>query len=171
MNIELSNIMEQIENKESDPKLTKGDLERIASKASYSFLGVLSEQEIESCILNAYWKAASKFSSGKNTKFTTFFYKGVLMECLTQKKFNLNKPTYRIYENIAFKNNQEIEKIDMIDEIETHCDDPDLMMDRFYQNMSVREIAKSRGVSGETIRIKIKKNLAKLRSKMIKVGV
>lgn len=171
MNIELSNIMEQIESKESDPKLTKGDLERIASKASYSFLGVLSEQEVESCILNAYWKAASKFTSGKNTKFTTFFYKGVLMECLTQKKFNLNKPTYRIYENIAFKNNQEIEKIDMIDEIETHCDDPDLMMDRFYQNMSVREIAKSRGVSGETIRIKIKKNLAKLRSKMIKVGV
>ena len=93
------------------------------------------------------------------------------MECLTQKKFNLNKPTYRIYENIAFKNNQEIEKIDMIDEIETHCDDPDLMMDRFYQNMSVREIAKRRGVSGETIRIKIKKNLAKLRSKMTKVGV
>ena len=171
MNIELSNIMEQIENKATDPKLTKGDLERIASKASYSFLGVLSEQEIESCILNAYWKAASKFSSGKNTKFTTFFYKGVLMECLTQKKFNLNKPTYRIYENIAFKNNQEIEKIDMIDEIETHCDDPDLMMDRFYQNMSVREIAKRRGVSGETIRIKIKKNLAKLRSKMTKVGV
>ena len=171
MNIELSNIMEQIENKETDPKLTKGDLERIASKASYSFLGVLSEQEIESCILNAYWKAASKFSSGKNTKITTFFYKGVLMECLTQKKFNLNKPTYRIYENIAFKNNQEIEKIDMIDEIETHCDDPDLMMDRFYQNMSVREIAKRRGVSGETIRIKIKKNLAKLRSKMTKVGV
>ena len=171
MNIELSGIMEEIENKETDPKLTKGDLERIASKASYSFLGVLSEQEVESCILNAYWKATSRYSSKKNTKFTTFFYKGVLMECLTQKKFNLNKPSYRIYENIAYKNNQDIEKIDMLDEIRTHCDDPDLLLERFYENMSVREIAKSRGVSGETIRIKIKKNLAKLRSKMTRVGV
>tara|TARA_Y100000004_G_scaffold160670_1_gene188244 strand:- start:661 stop:1176 length:516 start_codon:yes stop_codon:yes gene_type:complete len=171
MNIELSSIMEEIESKETDPKLTKGDLERIASKASYSFLGVLSEQEVESCILNAYWKATSRYSSKKNTKFTTFFYKGVLMECLTQKKFNLNKPSYRIYENIAYKNNQDIEKIDMLDEIKTHCDDPDLLLERFYQNMSVREIAKSRGVSGETIRIKIKKNLAKLRSKMTRVGV
>ena len=171
MNIELSSIMEEIESKETDPKLTKGDLERIASKASYSFLVVLSEQEVESCILNAYWKATSRYSSKKNTKFTTFFYKGVLMECLTQKKFNLNKPSYRIYENIAYKNNQDIEKIDMLDEIQTHCDDPDLLLERFYQNMSVREIAKSRGVSGETIRIKIKKNLAKLRSKMTRVGV
>ena len=171
MNIELSSIMEEIEAKDKHPKLTKGDLERIASKASYSFLGVLSELEIESCILNAYWKAASRYTTGKNTKFTTFFYKGVLMECLTQKKFNLNKPSYRIYENIAYKNNQDIEKIDMLDEIKTHCDDPDLLLERFYQNMSVREIAKSRGVSGETIRIKIKKNLAKLRSKMTRVGV
>tara|TARA_B100000287_G_scaffold227936_1_gene214930 strand:+ start:3048 stop:3563 length:516 start_codon:yes stop_codon:yes gene_type:complete len=171
MNIELSSIMEEIENKETDPKLTKGDLERIASKASYSFLGVLSEQEIESCILNAYWKASSKYTSGRNTKFTTFFYKGVLMECLTQKKFNLNKPTYRIYENIAYKNNEDIERIDMIDEIHAHCDDPDLLFQRFYQNMSVREIASIRGVSGETIRIKIKKNLAKLRSKMTRVSV
>ena len=72
---------------------------------------------------------------------------------------------------MAYKNNQDIEKIDMLDEIRTHCDDPDLLLERFYENMSVREIAKSRGVSGETIRIKIKKNLAKLRSKMTRVGV
>ena len=168
MNIEL-NIMEQIESKESDPKLTRGIQKEQQAKRLILFgcpfrTGdrILYSKRIPESSLQVY--------SGKNTKFTTFFYKGVLMEC-QHKVFNLNKPTYRIYENIAFKNNQEIEKIDMIDEIETHCDDPDLMMDRFYQNMSVREIAKSRGVSGETIRIKIKKNLAKLRSKMIKVGV
>ena len=93
------------------------------------------------------------------------------MECLTQKKFNLNRPTHRVYENIAYKNNDQIDTIDMLDEINTHCDDPELIMQRFYKNMSVREIASKRGVSGETIRIKIKKNLAKLRSKMVRVGV
>ena len=171
MNIELSSIMEEIETKDKDPKVTKGDLERIASKASYSFLGSLSEAEVESCILNAYWKAASKYGGGNNTKFTTYFYKGVLMECLTQKKFNTNKPTYRIYENISYSKNNDIERIDMLDELKTHCDDFDLIFKRFYENMSVREIASSRGVSGETIRIKIKKNLAKLRTRMVKFGV
>ena len=171
MNIELSSIMEEIESKETDPRITKGDLERIASKASYSFLGVLSEQEVESCILNAYWKAASKYDKQKNTKFTTYFYKGVLMECLTQKKFNVSKPAFRIYENIAYRDNNDINRIDMLDELKTHCDDFDLMFQRFYENMSVREIASNRGVSGETIRIKIKKNLAKLRSKMVRFGV
>ena len=171
MNIELSRIMEEIEKKDRFKKITKDDLERIAGKASYTFLGVLSDEEIESCILNAYWKASSKYNDKKNTKFTTYFYKGVLMECLTQKKFNLNRPTYKIYENIAYSNNSEIDTVDMIDELKTHCDDFDLIFKRFYQNMSIREIASSRGVSGETIRIKIKKNLAKLRSKMIKFSV
>ena len=55
MNIELSQIMKEVENKDSTKGLTKGDLERIASRASYSFLGVLSESEIESCILGAFW--------------------------------------------------------------------------------------------------------------------
>jgi len=163
--------MEQVENKESTQKLTKGDLEKIAGKASYSFLGVLTPEEIESCILSAFWKASEKFNNKKNCKFTTYFYKGVVMECLSQKKFNVNKPTYRIYENILYSKNRDVDSIDMIDEINTHCDDPDIMYNRFYKNMSVSEIASSRGVCSETIRIKIKKNLSKLRAKMSKFSV
>ena len=41
-----------------------------------------------------------------------------------------------------------------------------MMYNRFYKNMSVREIALTKGVCSETIRIKIKKNLTKLRSKL-----
>ena len=37
-----------------------------------------------------------------------------------------------------------------------NCDDPDLMYDRYYNNMTIKEIAQQRGVCGETIRIKIK---------------
>jgi|TARA_R110000744_G_scaffold182622_3_gene301875 DNA-directed RNA polymerase specialized sigma subunit len=166
MNIELSQIMEQVEKKEATKELTKGDLERVAIKASYSFRHVLSSDEIESCILSAFWKASDKFNADKNTKFTTYFYKGVVMECLSQKKFNLNRPTSKIYENIASYNNKSLDSIDMMDEISTHCDDPELIYNRFYKNMSVREIALTKGVCSETIRIKIKKNLTKLRSKM-----
>ena len=93
------------------------------------------------------------------------------MECLTQKKFNRNKPASKIYENILSSNNKDIESIDMLDEINTYCDDPELMYNRFYKNMSVREIALTKGVCSETIRIKIKKNLTKLRTKMSKFSV
>ena len=57
MNIELSSIIEEIVEDQLPNDLTKEDLEKIANKASNSFLGVLSSDEVEVCILNAFWKA------------------------------------------------------------------------------------------------------------------
>ena len=48
-----------------------------------------------------------------------------------------------------------------------NCDDPDLIYDRFYKNMTITELAQERGVCGETIRIKIKKTLKRLKSNFI----
>ena len=56
----------------------------------------------------------------------------------------------------------------MLDEINFACEDPTLILDRFYKNMSIKEIAESRGVCGETIRIRINKNLKKLQNSLSK---
>jgi DNA-directed RNA polymerase specialized sigma24 family protein len=50
----------------------------------------------------------------------------------------------------------------MMDAIQVKCDDPELVIDRFYNGMTIRELAKARRVCGETIRIRLKKNLKKL---------
>jgi hypothetical protein len=88
------------------------------------------------------------------------------MECLTQQKFNLNQSKHQnIHKNVPdpIDYNLRIEMLDLI----SGCEDPELIYDRFYKNMTIKELAKSRGVCGETIRIKIKKNLKRLKCNFI----
>jgi len=171
MNIELTNVLNEIKNEVAMKNLTKEDIEKIASRAASSFVGILSFEEIESCILNAFWRACDRYDTDKNCKFTTFFYKGVIMECLSQKKFNLNKAPVRLYEGIVSYENNDFQRVDMLDEIRSVCDDPQIVYDRFYKNMSINEIAENLGVCNETVRVRIKKNLKKLKRNLTAFSV
>jgi len=166
----ISQIMQDLNVEELGLGVTEKDVICIIKKACASFIKSLSREEICTCCLNGLWKAITKYKVGSKCKFTTYLYKGVVMECLTQKKFNANKHSSKqIHSNIPMEFN-EFMAIDMVDEINNRCQDPDIILDRYYKNMTIREIAKNKGVCGETIRIKIKKNLKKL-SKSIKEGV
>lgn len=140
------------------------DVFKILKKACSTFRFSLSQDEMSTCCINALWKAVDKYRTDSKCKFTTYLYKGVVMECLSQKKFNKDKISFRgkIHPNIEDTKNQ-YEPVDMLDEIKFVCEDPSLILDRYYNNMSIKEIAKNRGVCGETIRIKINKNLKKLK--------
>jgi DNA-directed RNA polymerase specialized sigma subunit len=59
--------------------------------------------------------------------------------------------------------------VDMIEEIDM-CDDPQIIYDRFYKNMTLSEMANERNLSKETIRTKIKKNI-KILKKRLAYGV
>ena len=144
--------------------LSNDDIVKVANKAASSFSGALSRDEIQSCILSALWKAKKIYKEGSKCKLTSFIHRGVVFECLTQRKFNLAR-TSQLTINVPEKRN-DTERVDMLDQIE-QCDDPKLIYDRFYQNMTINEIAKDRGVCGETIRIRLKKNLEKLRNSMV----
>ena len=140
--------------------LADNNIIKIAKCAAASFRNTLSKDEIYTCILNAIWKASERHDPKKGSKFTTYLYNGVMMECLTQQKFNSSKVISPLHNNIPEKNNftNNIELMDNIRE----CDDPELIIDYYFNNKSIKEIAEEMGVSGETIRLKIKKNLKKL---------
>ena len=143
--------------------LSNDDIVKVANKAASSFSGTLSRDEIQSCILSALWKAKKRYKQGSKCKLTSFIHRGVVFECLTQRKFNLAK-TCQLTISVPEKRN-DTERVDMLDQIQ-QCDDPELVYDRFYKSMTINEIAKDRGVCGETIRIRLKKNLKKLRQSM-----
>jgi len=146
--------------------LDNEDVIKVANKAASSFSGSLSRDEIQSCILSALWKAKEKYDEKSKCKLTSYVHKGVVFECLTQRKFNIDK-THSLIPNSVSDSTNDIERIDMLDEIQ-QCDDPDLIFDRFYNNMTIKEMAHARGVCGETIRIRLKKNLKKLRTSLSK---
>ena len=151
-----------------DDYLGNQDIVKVANKAASSFSNTLSRDEIQTCILSAMWKAKKKYKEGSKCKLTSYIHKGVVFECLTQRKFNMDKsrsgntPMYRIEDK-----NQDIDRIDMLDQLQV-CPDPQLVYDRFYRNMTINELAAERGVCGETIRIRLKKNLKKLRHTLSK---
>jgi len=139
----------------------------IANYAASGYSGSLTKDEIENCIYNAVWNALDKFDESKGAKFSTFLHRGVRLQCQKRLNFNKRYKTINYYEDSVCskinKNiNQEIYsqdlKFEIKDEIE-NCEDPDILYDRYYNNMTLTEIANKKNTSYETIRNKIKKNL------------
>ena len=88
------------------------------------------------------------------------------MECQAFYKKNIYKKEFSYTTNTddVYKT---LEYVDMMDEIFTYCEDPDIIYDRYYKNMTIQEIANQRQKSGQTIRVKIKKDLQRLKNNLI----
>ena len=139
----------------------------IANCAASGYSLALTKDEIENCIYNAVWNALDKFDESKGAKFTTFLHRGVRLQCQKRLNFNKRYKTTNYYEDsVSSKFNPNIKnqaysqdlKFELKDEIE-NCEDPDILYDRYYKNMTLTEIAEKKNTSYETIRNKIKKNL------------
>jgi DNA-directed RNA polymerase specialized sigma24 family protein len=141
--------------------INDADTMRIAQSAAASFRNVLSSDEIKSCILNALLRAIKKYDKRSKTKFTSYLHNGVVFECLSQRKFNKNN-NQQLHSNIT-DTQDDFSSVETLDLIESVCDDPSLVFDRFYKNMTIKELATSRNVCGETIRIRLNKNLEKIK--------
>ena len=133
----------------------------VAQNAASSFRKILSLDEIKSCILNAILRAVNKYDKRSKAKFTTYLHSGVVFECLSQRKFNRNNNA-QLQVNIPDRRDPFVD-FETRDLIESVCDDPSLVIDRLYGDMTIKELADTRGVCGETIRIRLNKSLEKIR--------
>jgi DNA-directed RNA polymerase specialized sigma24 family protein len=149
-------------NQKIENYLQDSDVLSVAHAAASTFSSCLSKDEIKNCILNAIWKASNKFDKRQNTKFTSYLHNGVVFECLSQRKFNKSR-SYQVLEVGIEDTRNPLKEIDMRDAIDSVCDDPSIVYDKYYNNMTIAEIAKDRGCCGETVRIRLKKNMEKLR--------
>lgn len=152
-------------NKKIERYLNDSDIMKVAQKAASSFSHCLSKDEIQSCILNALWRASDRYNKRQKTKFSSYLHNGVVYECLSQRKFNRSKQSQVLHENLE-DSFDPVARVDMVDLITTKCEDPTLVIDRFYNNLTINELAEKQSVCGETIRIRLKKNLEKLRAYM-----
>ena len=146
----------------------------IANCAASGYSIALTKDEIENCIYNAVWNALDKFDESKGAKFSTFLHRGVRLQCQKRLNFNKRYKTTNYYEDsVSSKFNTNIKnqaysqdlKFELKDEIE-NCEDPDILYDRYYKNMTLTEIAKKKNTSYETIRNKIKKNLQIIKNRI-----
>ena len=141
--------------KKIEDALKDRNIQGIMNKAAGSFRSQLNEDEIETCKLNALWKAFLNYKPKKGAKFTTYLYSGVRIECIREVKFNKRKHQ-PLHSNIP-DNEDHFFKIDLMDELDK-CPNKDLLLDRM-DRMTIKEIAEKRGCNRETIRRKIKKSV------------
>ena len=143
--------------------LKNTDIVKIMHKASNSFSEKLDKDEIYTCEVNALWKALKNFDATRNTKFTTYLYRGVVIECLKSLKFNSKhsaKNKSLLHNNIPSKVDSNL-IFSIVDELETE-EERDLIIDK-YMNLTIQEMAEKREYSRETVRKKLKNIYAKIR--------
>ena len=142
-------------NTKIEEALSDKNITSIMRKASSRFCKQLDPDEIYTCEINALWKSILNFKPEKNTKFTTYLYNGVFIECLKQIKFlnKSSKASYTLHNNITDERDQYL-LVDLLDELKND-DEKELILDRMSK-MTIKEIAKKHNVSRETIRKRIK---------------
>jgi DNA-directed RNA polymerase specialized sigma24 family protein len=152
-------------NQKIEEAMKSKDITNIMHRASRSFCQRLDKDIIYTCQINALWKALSNFNPSKNTKFTTYLYRGVVIECLKEIKF-LNKSRYcngKLHENIQAPAQDLFVLQEILDELKDE-EEKDLITQKL-ENKTINEIAKTKPYSRETARKKINHIFDKLRDK------
>lgn len=149
-----------------DTKIEKAlkdkNIVKIMNKASNSFRKQLDPDSIYTCQINALWKAFVNFKKEKKTKFTTYLYNGVFIECIKEVKFiNKSKLANRKLHNNIPGNDIEYLIVDILDELEDE-EDKSLVIDKM-SNLTIEEMAKKRNSNRETTRKKLNKCLNKIK--------
>lgn len=139
-------------------------LMKVTSNASYRYCGCMSTEEIDSCVLSAIWYSLQNYQDGSAFPFASFLHMNVLRECQIFYRMHIFRKEFPFDDSVDDPEEycKTIEYIDMIDEIKTLCENPELIYDRFYKNMTVKEISKKTNLSTGIIRNKIKKDLKRL---------
>jgi RNA polymerase sigma factor (sigma-70 family) len=149
-------------NDKIETALKDDNIVKIMNDASKRFRNQLDVDSIYTCQINALWKSFVNFKPEKQTKFTTYLYNGVFIECLKEVKFQnkLKQRSSPLHHNIA-KNANENLIFDAMDELKSD-EEQSLFLDRI-SNMTIAEIAKKHNSNRETVRKKIKNISNKLK--------
>ena len=156
--------MELTLNEKIERDMRDEDLVRIMNKASMSFSKQLSLDEIQTCHVNAMWKAHQHYNPKFGTLFWTYLYKGVQIECLRELKFKQKNSDFGpVHSNIHDRKDYSF-SVELEEEIDL-LPNKQMVRDKL-SGLSVKEIAEKFGLNRETTRRKIKKSLARLAMRM-----
>lgn len=157
--------MEDCINTKIENALKDKNIVKIMNKASNSFRKQLDPDIIYTCQINALWRAFVNFNPEKNTKFTSYLFNGVFIECIKEVKFiNKLKSNKKLHENIP-RNQIDYLIVDILDELDNQ-EDKSLIIDKI-SNLTIEEMAKKRNSNRETTRKKLNKAIKKVKKSFV----
>ena len=179
-------MSKQISNEEFNLAYINKDNINTIKKVTSKYWRQIDADDLEECGLQGLWNCLRSHEEGHNQKFTTSLYTFVNWECLRklqkQKKkvktfsiqdfseFNLNhrslKQRFKNKEVFYNESCQPIntELADVLETLNRMCgDDKELLIDYYYHQMSMTEIAFKSKSSKESVRKKINKAIGTIK--------
>lgn len=136
---------------------------KIMQSAMRRYRGIIPADEINSCKMIGLWESLKRYDKTKGRKFTTYLYCGILMQC----RKRLSRFEYITIDDVAsYMDFNRIYIRDCVDKLDV--EHRELVYSRYFEGMTLREIAKENDYSIETARRKIKKALCKLKKMLTK---
>jgi hypothetical protein len=140
------------------------DISKIMTKATRPFLNQLNSEDVYTCKINALWKSFLNYDPDFGTKFTTYLYTGVFIECLKAAKFlEKSKRFKQLHDGVTVENNDYELFVDILDEAE-NSQEKNMIIDKMSK-MTNKELSAKYGLGKETMRKKMKKITSKFRHK------
>jgi len=140
-------------NKAFSDKWNDSNVSNIMNKVSNRYRRNIDSDEIESIKMNTLWKCIEKHDESKS-KFTSFLYSQLsfaLKNKVKKKKIEYNCSNI---EKGDYKTEMFLEYTDIVSGLPE--DVKEILRQRFYENLTMKEIGKINGYSRETARRRLK---------------
>jgi RNA polymerase sigma factor (sigma-70 family) len=141
-----------IENYLKDPNI-RGIINAVSSR----FTKAIDIDDISSISNVTLWRCINKYDNTKGAKFTSYLYQQLLYAFkneLKKKKFEFSSD--KIENQIDFSKKSEV--FDILESIPSKM--KDVLCQRYFDNMTINEIAKANGYSRETARRRLNKAIS-----------
>jgi RNA polymerase sigma factor (sigma-70 family) len=125
--------------------------------------GVATKDEIKSLIMNTLWNCIQKFDDQKKVKFSSYLYRSIQNN--SRRIYKNKAKEFRNIEYIEnyhsipdndFKNKQEVRDI-LMSVVDLNPELHNILVQKFYYNMTNKEIGEANGYGKEAARKKLKK--------------
>jgi len=140
--------------KQFEEKWNCTDIQNIMNKISNRYRNNVDLDDIESIKMNTLWACIKKYDPARGTKFTSYLYQQfsyAMKNKVKKKRWEFNTD---IIEKADVKEQSKMEIMDIITGLDE--EDSQILTQRFYDNMTMKEIGRKNGYSRETARRRLK---------------
>jgi RNA polymerase sigma factor (sigma-70 family) len=137
-----------------EEKWNSSDIQNVMNKITNRYKRNVDVDDIESIKMSVLWSCVKKYDSSKGAKFTSYLYQQLSYAMKNQVKKKRVEFNTEAIEKIDTNTSNSMEILDIVTGLSK--EDSNILRQRFYQNMTMKEIGRSNGYSRETARRKLR---------------
>lgn len=141
-------------NKKFEDKWNDTNVRNIMNKVSNRYKLNIDFDDIESIQMQTLWKCIEKYDPSRGTKFTSYVYQQ--LSYALKNKVKKKRVEYNVeeFDKVDSNYSNKLEVMDIMCGLDN--DTSEIIEQRFYHNMTMKEIGAANGYSRETARRKLK---------------